>query len=359
MSLYNTVFHHMSLYVTACHHMLPHHCMLLDATVCHHTSLYVTTSLCFRMPLYVTTRHCMSPHHYVSACHCMSPHVTACHHMSPRHCMLPHITVCHHMSLRVTMSLYAFACHCMSPHVTACQCMCLGCLSSPQAAQQCISDSAYGSFNPVNHTGWAVYTFCITEAAWEGVQWKLGITVILGPHQVTVIDRWLLWSARPGVLFRPREAGSCRPVLHSDHYRQVPLVGAGCFRQVAALHSDHYRQVPLVGAGCFRQVAALHSDHYGQVPLVGAGCFRQVAALHSDHDRQVPLVGAGCFRQVAASHSEHYGQVPLVCQHRSMANTSSCLLCCTRTQTLDNVLRAVLRLWRDNGSVPVSPAGPT
>ena len=70
--------------------------------------------------------------------------------------------------------------------------------------------------------------------------------------------------------------------LHSDHYRQVPLVGAGCFRQVAALHSDHYRQVPLVGAGCCRQVAALHSDHYRQVPLVGAGCFRQVAALRSD-----------------------------------------------------------------------------
>ena len=40
-------------------------------------------------------------------------------------------------------------------------------------------------------------------------------------------------------------------------------------RQVAALHSDHYRQVPLVGAGCCRQVAALHSDHYRQVPLVG------------------------------------------------------------------------------------------
>ena len=35
---------------------------------------------------------------------------------------------------------------------------------------------------------------------------------------------------------------------------------ASCFRQMAALHSDHYRQVPLVGAGCFRQVAALHSD---------------------------------------------------------------------------------------------------
>ena len=66
---------------------------------------------------------------------------------------------------------------------------------------------------------------------------------------------------------------------------------AGCFRQVATLHSDHYRQVPLVGAGCFRQVATLHSDHYRQVPLVGAGCFRQVAASHSDHYRQVPLVG--------------------------------------------------------------------
>ena len=26
--------------------------------------------------------------------------------------------------------------------------------------------------------------------------------------------------------------------------------------ELAALHSDHYRQVPLVGAGCFRQVAA-------------------------------------------------------------------------------------------------------
>ena len=62
-------------------------------------------------------------------------------------------------------------------------------------------------------------------------------------------------------------------------------------RQVAALHSDHYRQVSLVGAGCFRQVAALHSDHYRQVPLVGSGCFRQVAALHSDHYRQVSLVG--------------------------------------------------------------------
>ena len=58
-----------------------------------------------------------------------------------------------------------------------------------------------------------------------------------------------------------------------------------CFRQVAALHSDHYKQVPLVGAGCFRQVAAFHSDHYRQVPLVGAGCFRQVAALYSDHYR--------------------------------------------------------------------------
>ena len=66
---------------------------------------------------------------------------------------------------------------------------------------------------------------------------------------------------------------------------------ADCFRQVAALHSDHYRQVPLVGAGCFKQVAALHSDHYRQVPLVGADCFTQVAALHSDHYRQVPLVG--------------------------------------------------------------------
>ena len=100
--------------------------------------------------------------------------------------------------------------------------------------------------------------------------------------------------------------------LHSSCYRQVPLVGAGCFRQVAASHSDHYRQVPLVGAGCFRQVAASHSDHYRQVPLVGAGCFRQVAASHSDHYRQVPLVGAGCFRQVAALHSDHYRQVPLV-----------------------------------------------
>ena len=88
--------------------------------------------------------------------------------------------------------------------------------------------------------------------------------------------------------------------INYRYYRQVPLVGAGCFRQVAALHSDHYRQVPLVGAGCCRQVAALHSDHYRQVPLIGAGCFRQVAALHSDHYRQVPLIGAGCFRQVAA-----------------------------------------------------------
>ena len=43
---------------------------------------------------------------------------------------------------------------------------------------------------------------------------------------------------------------------------------AGCCRQVAALHSDHYRQVPLVGAGCFRQVAALHSDHYSLLPYV-------------------------------------------------------------------------------------------
>ena len=24
---------------------------------------------------------------------------------------------------------------------------------------------------------------------------------------------------------------------------------AGCFREVAALHSDHYRQVPVVGQG--------------------------------------------------------------------------------------------------------------
>ena len=29
------------------------------------------------------------------------------------------------------------------------------------------------------------------------------------------------------------------------------------YKQVAALYSAHYRQVPLVGAGCFRQVAAL------------------------------------------------------------------------------------------------------
>ena len=36
---------------------------------------------------------------------------------------------------------------------------------------------------------------------------------------------------------------------------------------MAALHSDHLRQVPLVGAGCFREVAALHSDHLRQVPL--------------------------------------------------------------------------------------------
>ena len=41
----------------------------------------------------------------------------------------------------------------------------------------------------------------------------------------------------------------------------------GCCRQVAALHSDHYRQVPLVGAGCFRQVDVLHSAHYRQVPV--------------------------------------------------------------------------------------------
>ena len=45
---------------------------------------------------------------------------------------------------------------------------------------------------------------------------------------------------------------------------------AGCFRQVAALHSDHYRQVPLVETGCFRQVAALHSGHYRQVPLAAS-----------------------------------------------------------------------------------------
>ena len=168
-----------SLYASACHCMSPH------VTVCHHMSLHVTTC------------------HYVTVCFRTSLYVTTCHCMSPCHCMLPHVTVR------------------MSPHVTAWQCMCLGCLSSPQAAQQCISDSTYGSFNPVNHTGWAACTFRITEAAWEGVQWKLGITVILGPHQVTVIDRWLLWSARPGVLFRPREAGCCRPVLHSDRYRQV------------------------------------------------------------------------------------------------------------------------------------------
>ncbi len=87
-------------------------------------------------------------------------------------------------------------------------------------------------------------------------------------------------------------------------YRQVPLIGAGCFRQVAALHSDHHRQVPLVGAGCFRQVAALHSDHHRQVPLVGAGCFRQVAALHSDPYRQAPLLG------LAASER----QLPLITQ---------------------------------------------
>ena len=33
----------------------------------------------------------------------------------------------------------------------------------------------------------------------------------------------------------------------------------GLYREVAALHSDHYRQVPLVGAGCFRQVAAFRA----------------------------------------------------------------------------------------------------
>ena len=49
--------------------------------------------------------------------------------------------------------------------------------------------------------------------------------------------------------------------------RSYYVVGAGCFRQVAASHSDHYRQVPLVGAGCFKQVAASHSDHFRQDPL--------------------------------------------------------------------------------------------
>ena len=68
-------------------------------------------------------------------------------------------------------------------------------------------------------------------------------------------------------------------------------MGLAALDRLCAVHSDHYRQAPLVEAGCFRQVAALHSDHYTQVPLVGAGCFRQVAAIHSDHYRQVPLVG--------------------------------------------------------------------
>ena len=133
--------------------------------------------------------------------------------------------------------------------------------------------------------------------------------IYLETFELVASDRWLncsgamplIGTAYPRVGWLLRQVA----VLHSDHYRQVPLVGAGCFRQVAALHSDHHRQVPLVGAGCFRQVAALHSDHHRQVPLVGAGCFRQVAALHSDHYRQVPLVGAGCFRQVAELSNHH------------------------------------------------------
>ena len=30
------------------------------------------------------------------------------------------------------------------------------------------------------------------------------------------------------------------------------MIGAGCFKQVGPSHSDHYRQVPLVGDGCKR-----------------------------------------------------------------------------------------------------------
>ena len=47
---------------------------------------------------------------------------------------------------------------------------------------------------------------------------------------------------------------------------------------IAALHSDHYRQVPLVGTGCCGQVAALHSDHYRQVPFTSLLC--SLSSLH-------------------------------------------------------------------------------
>ena len=48
----------------------------------------------------------------------------------------------------------------------------------------------------------------------------------VGQSKLTFTERWL----------------HCRGRLQfvNDPYRQVPLVGAGCSRQVAALHSDHY-----------------------------------------------------------------------------------------------------------------------
>ena len=61
------------------------------------------------------------------------------------------------------------------------------------------------------------------------------------------------------------------------------MIGAGCFKQVGPSHSDHYRQVPLVGDGCERWLPYI--DHYRQVPLVGDGCERWLPYTVTTIDR--------------------------------------------------------------------------